>query len=42
MKTTMAQQDRYSIEVDTVKNRIYDTMTGSWRDPRDFPEYLTD
>jgi hypothetical protein len=42
MKIEIAQREKYSIAVDSDKNRAYYTMTGFWQNPEDFPYYLQD
>lgn len=42
MKKTVAQREKYSISVDSSSNRIYYTMTGFWRNPQEFSDYLND
>lgn len=42
MKISIAKRGQYSLGVDQMKNRIYYTMTGFWRNPEDFPEYFND
>ena len=40
MKQTIAKTDLYSIEIDTVKNRVYLAFTGFCRSPEDMPDFL--
>lgn len=42
MKIEVAKTERYSLVVDTVKNRIYVTMTGFWKSPAEVPNFLKD
>jgi hypothetical protein len=42
MMAQIASTPFYSINADTGKNRIYYTITGTWKSPSDVPNYLED
>ena len=42
MKIEVAKTDKYTLAVDTAKNRIYVSMTGFWQSPTDVPNFVRD
>lgn len=42
MTKTIALNDRYVLQVDPSKNRVYFTIVGHWKSPADVPNYLED
>ena len=42
MKIEIAKTEKYSLLVDTVKNRIYVNMTGFWKSPAEVPNFVKD
>ena len=42
MKQTISENDRYKLEIDIAKNRLYFTPLREWGSPADVPNYLDD
>ena len=42
MKQTISENDRYKLEIDIAKNRLYFTPQREWESPADVPNYLDD
>lgn len=42
MKTTLAANPQYRLEVSSVKNRAYLTIIGFWRNPEQVAHYISD
>lgn len=42
MKIEVAKTEKYTLAVDTVKNRIYITMKGFWKSPAEVPDFIQD
>jgi len=42
MKQTISENDRYKLEIDIAKNRLYFTPLREWESPADVPNYLDD
>ena len=42
MKRTISDNEFYQVKVDTTKNRMYLTLKGVWRAPKETPNYVAD
>lgn len=42
MIKAIAENAKYSIKIDPVKNRLYMTLMGQWGDPKELPNFVND